>query len=92
MYGSLEEDSFLSQKVRIKKKFYNKEINLYHFFHQITKTYPENIIVSNEFIFFLVKNEDFFNVKRFLTKLRAILKDKKILVIRSETTLSLIHI
>ena len=87
MFGSLEEDSFLSQKVRIKKKFFNEEINLYHFFHHITKIYPVNIIVCNEFIFFLVKNEDFFNVKIFLTKLRALLKDKKILVIRSETTL-----
>ena len=87
MNSSLEENSFLSQKVRIKKKFFNKEINLYHFFHHITKIYPVNIIVSNEFIFFLVKNEDYFNVKRFLTKLRALLKEKKIIVIRSETTL-----
>ena len=87
MYGSLEEDSFLSQKVRIKKKFFNEEINLYHFFHHITKIYPVNIIVCNEFIFFFVKNEDYFDTRRFLTKIRAKLRDKKILVIRSETTL-----
>jgi len=87
MFGSLEEDSFLSQKVRIKKKFFNEEINLYHFFHHITKIYPVNIIVCDEFIFFFVKNEDYFNIKRFLIKIRAKLKNKKILFIRSETTL-----
>ena len=87
MVRLLEEKSFLFQNVKIKKVFSNKEIHLHHFFNQTTKIFAENVIVRNQFIFFFVKNEDYFKAKRFLKKLRTLLTDKKVLIIRSETTL-----
>ncbi|TFG24297.1 MAG: hypothetical protein EU529_04790 [Promethearchaeota archaeon] len=87
MDSLLEEKSFLTQKVKIKKKYSNKEIQLHHFFHQKTKIFPENVIIHNQFIFFFVKSEDYFKAKRLLKNLRTQLIDKKILIIRSETTL-----
>ncbi len=87
MDSLLEERSFLTQKVKIKKKYSNKEIQFHHFFHQNTKIFPENVIIHNQFIFFFVKSEDYFKAKRVLKTLRTQLIDKKILIIRSETTL-----
>ena len=82
-----EEKSFLTQKVKIKKKYSNKEITYHHFFHQKTNIYPDNVIILHQFIFFFVKSEDYFKAKRLLKTLRTQLIDKKILIIRSETTL-----
>lgn len=87
MDSLLEEKSFLTQRVKIKKKYSNKEIQFHHFFHQKTKIFPENVIIHNQFIFFFVKSEDYFKAKRLLKNLRTQLIDKKILIIRSETTL-----
>jgi len=77
----------LYQKIFVKKKLSNKEFKLYQYFHEITSVSPENIILQNNFIFFLVKKEDYFKAKIFLKKLRRQLKPKKIMIIRAESTL-----
>ena len=86
MISSINEKRFFSQKVRIKKKYTNRKIKLYHFFHQRTNLYPENVIVLKNFIFYFVKNADYFKAKRFLKSLRMELQEK-ILIIRAENTL-----
>ncbi|MFX1259778.1 MAG: hypothetical protein ACFFAN_18150 [Promethearchaeota archaeon] len=87
MFSAIEEKSFFAQKVKIKKIFSNSEIKLYYFFHQKTKIYPNNIITIGRFIFFFVKGENYFKANRFLKTIRIQLKDKKVLIISSETTL-----
>jgi len=88
MYSLIEDYLFLWQIVLVKKKFSNKELNLLRYFLEITNITPVDIILRNHFIFFLVNNEDYFQAKQFITKLRSKLQKKKILIIRDETTLS----
>ncbi len=86
MYRTIEEDLFFIQEITIKKKFTNHEMQLHHFFHSLTKTYPTNVIVIEPFIFFFVDISDFFKAKLFINALRKKL-NKKILIIREEKTL-----
>lgn len=86
MISITESNSFFSKKVNIKKKFYNKELYLLQYFRQKTKIYPENVIVLRNFIFFFVKNENYFKAKRYLKAIRKQLRSK-ILIIRAENTL-----
>lgn len=85
--GTVAENFFFSQKIIIKKKYSNREINLYNFFHQKTNVYPDTVIIQKQFIFFFVKNENYFKAERFLKSIRIQLLNKKVLIIRSETTL-----
>ena len=78
---------FFCQVVNVKKHFFNTELKLLKFFFEITKIFPACIIRINEFIFFFVKPGDYLPAKLYLRKLRYLLKDKKILIIREETTL-----
>lgn len=87
MISSLEVKSFLTQKVKIKKKFFKDEIFLYHFFKNITKIYPDNVIFISPYIFFFVKSEDYFKAKRLLKTIRTKLLNKKVMIIKSESTL-----
>lgn len=60
MYSLIEDYLFLWQTVKVKKKSSNIELNLLRYFLEITNISPVNIILRNQFIFFFVKNEDYF--------------------------------
>ena len=81
-----KDKTFFSQIIKIKKKYSNLEFNLHQYFYKKTKLHPENIIVLNQFIFFFIKNEDYFKAKLFLNSIRKQL-EKKILLIRAENNL-----
>jgi len=87
MSNSLDDYLYFSQIVKIKKKFFNTELNFFKFFFEITKIVPVFVIIRNPFVFYFVKPRDFFMAKFFLRKLRYKLKGKKILIIHAETTL-----
>jgi len=81
-----KDKTFFSQIIKIKKKYSNTEFNLHQYFYKKTKLHPENIIIINQFIFFFIKNEDYFKAKLFLNSIRKQL-EKKILLIRAENNL-----
>lgn len=88
MLQNLPDDLFLSQKLKIKRKYSNKELYLHQYFQKKTKIHPESVFIyKNSFIFFFIKNEDYFKAKMSLRSLRRELHDKKVLVIRAEQTL-----
>jgi len=81
------EDIFFSQKLKIKRKYSNEEYYLYQSFVRITKINPESIFTyNNNYIFFFVKNEEYFKTKRSLSTLRKHFRNKKLLIIRAEQT------
>ena len=86
MISSIADDLFFYQKLKFKKKYSNREIYLLQYFHKKTKMYPQNVLVIQNFIFYFVRNEDYFKAKLYLKNFRKDL-DKKILVIRDEKIL-----
>ncbi len=87
MYSSLAENFFFSQVIHIRKKFLNTELKYTQLFFEKTTIFPVSVILIDKFVFFFVKTEDYLTAKSHLKKLRHILKNKKFLVIRLETTL-----
>jgi len=87
MYSSLVETFFFSQVINIRKKFLNTELKFTQLFFEKTNIFPASVILTDKFVFFFVKSEDYLTAKSFLKKLRHILKNRKILVIRAENTL-----
>jgi len=87
MYSSLAENFFFSQVIHIRKKFLNIELKFTQLFFEKTNIFPVSVILIDKFVFFFVKSEDCLMAKSHLKKLRHILKNRKILVIRAETTL-----
>jgi len=87
MISYIQVKSFLTQKLTIKKKFSNHEIKLYHFFRNNTRVNPDNVIFISPYIFFFISSEDYFKAKRLLKKIRTKLINKKVLIIKSESTL-----
>lgn len=83
----LNNDVIFSQIVSFKKKFQNEELRLLSYFFKITHKLPTNIIIQDNFIFFLVKNEDYVIARTYLERIRNRLKHYKVLVIREELTL-----
>lgn len=81
-------DLFYSMELNIKKIFSNLELDLFRLFHKKIRIYPVTIIVQRGFLFFFVKNEDYFKAKSRLKYVRNYLPDKKILVIRLEKTIA----
>ncbi len=75
------------QKLLVKKIFSNEELLLYHFFHEITKRPPQNVIIVKEFVFFFLKNEDYFKAKAKLPYLRKKFQHRKIVIVREEEVL-----
>lgn len=87
MISSLEVKTFLMQKLKIKKKYSKDEFDLYQFFLKTTRIHPDNVIFVPPYIFFFVKSENYFEAKRLLKKIRTKLINKKVLIIKSESTL-----
>jgi len=83
---NMPDDAFFSQNIKVKKKYSNVELNLHKYFYQKTNLFPVNVIVINKFIFFFIKNEDYFDVKLYLNSIRKQL-EKKVLLIRAEKIL-----
>lgn len=75
------------QKLIIKKIFSNEELLLFHFFHETTKSPPQNVIIVKEFVFFFLKNENYFNAKSKLPYLRKKFAHRKIVIVREEDVL-----
>ena len=86
MLTTIDEKRFLNQKIKMKKKYTNKEIKLYHFFKHKTNLYPENVLIRKGFVLFFVKTTEYFKSKKFLKSMRNELKDK-VIIIRAEKTL-----
>ena len=86
MITTIDEKRFLNQKIKMKKKYTNKEIKLYHFFKHKTNLYPENVLIRKGFVLFFVKTTEYFKSKKFLKSMRNELKDK-VIIIRAEKTL-----
>ncbi|TFG17480.1 MAG: hypothetical protein EU531_03155 [Promethearchaeota archaeon] len=76
-----------SQIVSFKKKFHNEELCYLGYFFKLTQIEPVNIIIQDNFVFFLVKSEEYHIAKAFLKRIRRQLKHYKVLVIREEMTL-----
>jgi len=87
MYSSLAENLFFSQVISIRKKFSNTELKFLKLFFEKTNIFPVSVILVDKFVFFFVKSGDYFTAKPYLKKLRHIIKSRKLLVIRAETTL-----
>lgn len=86
MITTIDEKHFFNQKIKIKKKYTNKEIKLHHFFKYKTNLYPEYVLIRKGFVFFFVKTIEYFKSKKFLKSMRKELKDK-VIIIRAEKTL-----
>jgi hypothetical protein len=86
MMSLLNSNIFFSQIVSLKRKFHNKELLYLSYFFKNTRIKPVSIIIQNKFLFFLVKNEDYFNARDKLNRLRKSLKNFKVLIIREEPT------
>ena len=86
MSNTEAERIFFKHNIRMKKKYTNMELKLHQFFHEQTGIYPENIILLNNFIFFIVDGSMYFKAKLYIKSLRKKL-NKKVMVIRNENTL-----
>ncbi len=81
------DEYFLYKKVKVKKKYSNQELILLQYFNKkINNVFPENVIITENFIFFFVKNQDYFKAKLYLNSFRRNL-ESKILIIRAEKVL-----
>ncbi len=74
-------------KLTVKKIFSNEELLLFHFFYETTKTPPQNVIIVKEFVFFFLKNENYFKAKSKLPYLRKKFQHRKIVIVREEDVL-----
>jgi hypothetical protein len=87
MINILSDDLFLSQKIKFKKRYSNKQLLLFQYFRAKTKIYPENILIINGIIFFFVKKKDYFRAKLYQHQLRMESKFMKVIIISIEETL-----
>ena len=87
MVYTIADDLILYQLFSFNKKYSNYEIKLHNYFYYKTRIYPDFIIVIKQFIFFFVKNENYFASKHHLDSIRRGMKNKKIAIIRSESVL-----
>jgi len=77
----------LYQKFDMKKIFSNKELLLFHFFHDTTKIFPQNIIIIKDIVFFFLDNENYFEAKMKLPYLRKKFQHRRIVLVREEEVL-----
>jgi len=77
----------LYQKLDMKKIFSNKELLLFHFFHDVTNIFPQNIIIVKDIVFFFLDNENYFEAKMKLPYLRKKFQHRRIVLVREEGVL-----
>lgn len=87
MLSTILDDLIYYQQVKFRRRYSNEELKLYQYFDDKTGVKPINIIIINQFIYFFVDNKKYFKAKIQLNKIRRELSNKKILIIRAETTL-----
>ena len=87
MFNTLGNELYFSQKIKLKVKFSNRELLLLDYFKNKTRIFPENVIMLNDFIFYFVKNTDYFRAKMFQHSLRKDFCEKKIMIISIENIL-----
>ncbi|MFW9900030.1 MAG: hypothetical protein ACFFDY_01935 [Candidatus Thorarchaeota archaeon] len=88
MFYTIAEDLILYQLLTFIRKFKNYELKLRNYFYSRTDgIYPEFIVVINQFIFFFVKKENYFDSKMHLDAMRREFSQRKILIIRIERIL-----
>jgi len=87
IHSTLNDTVLFYQRLTIRKKFSNEQLLLFHFFHEITKVFPQNVVIVNEFVFFFLKNENYFSAKSKLPYLRKKFQHRKIVIVREEEVL-----
>ncbi|UCC21008.1 MAG: hypothetical protein JSV62_06930 [Promethearchaeota archaeon] len=93
MFYTILDDLILYQKLTIKpSKYSNYELILHRYFHEKTKGIdPSYIFLFNiesiDFIFFFVKQNDYFQAKTYLNSIRNKISSKKVLIIRVDNIL-----
>lgn len=85
MFYTIADDLIFYRLLSFIKKFSNFELKLLKYFYKKTNgIYSESIILIDQFIFFFVKSENYFNSKQYLKSMRRELTNKKVLIIRVE--------
>ncbi|HEC39468.1 hypothetical protein LCGC14_0858030 [marine sediment metagenome] len=88
MVYTIADDLIFYQFLSFVKKYTNTDLKLFNFFYEKTNgIYPEFIVSIEHFIFFFVKNENYFLSKTYLNSMRRQIANRKILIIRSEPVL-----
>ncbi len=92
MFYTLLDDLILYQQLTIKPpKYSNYELNLHNYFYEKTHVYPLCIILikieNNDFIFFFVKHNDYFQAKANLNSIRNNIYSRKVMIIRIDKIL-----
>ena len=87
IHNSFIDDLLFYQKLTVKKKFFNKELLLFHFFYDTTKIFPRNVIIVKDIVFFFLDNEKYFEAKVKLPYLRKKFQNRRIVLVREEGVL-----
>lgn len=87
MFYTILDDLILYQKLVIKpSKYTNYELDLHKYFYYKTKIDPSFIIIVNieqmDFIFFFIRQRNYFEAKSYLNSIRKQIKHKKVMIIR----------
>ncbi|KKM61750.1 hypothetical protein LCGC14_1528580 [marine sediment metagenome] len=88
MFYTIADDLIFYQLLSFVKRYSNFELKLREYFYNKTEgIYPELIIIIDQFIFFFIKSENYFNSKKHIYSIRRDLANKKVLIIRFEKIL-----
>ncbi len=92
MFYTILEDLILYQRLSIKpSKYTNYELKLHNYFFNKTQIDPSYIILIKiehiDFIFFFVKQNQYFQARAYLNSIRHNIKNKKVLIIGLDQTL-----
>jgi predicted RNA-binding protein YlqC (UPF0109 family) len=89
MLNKTSEKSIFQRPITFMKRFSNLEIKLCRYFYDKTEIFPENVIILDNIIFFLVKSQHFFSASKYVSDIRKEIPNKKLLIIRKEESLIL---
>ena len=88
MFYTIADDLIFYQVLSFKKIYSNYELKLREYFYEKTEgIYPVFVIVIRQFIFFFVKNRDYFCSYSYIDSMRRELGSRKVIIIRIEKTL-----
>lgn len=84
-FYTIIDDLYFYQMLSFVQKYSNFELKLSKYFYDKTKgIFPEFVVVLEKFIFFFVKQENYFASKMYLGSIRREITPKKVLIIRTE--------
>ncbi|MFX1417481.1 MAG: hypothetical protein ACFE9N_01030 [Promethearchaeota archaeon] len=92
MFYTICEDLLLYQQLTLKPaKYSNYELKLHNYFYNKTQIDPSYIILIKsedvDFIFFFIKQDQYFQAKSYLNSMRNNIKHKKVMIIRLDNIL-----